>query len=481
MKEAEEKLKNMMERDEGALKWAEMHTSEFALEKTALVGFTRSKEKKPKPIHIGGTLVKPVKSHRFLGVIFDEELRWGEQRAGVLKVGATWVNHLRRISRTRHGLKPEAARQLHQAAFLPKVTYAADVWWEHVRRNESDTRDLGASGFTRRLQSIQRISALNITGALRTSPTDALDAHAGILPVKLELQRACHRAAVRLASVPRGHPLRQLVDKEGTHLPAEHRSPLQMLFSTTEVNVADYAPRARNDDLQKNLMKLRVSIAETREEAIEFEKTTTADVKIYTDGSMKDGGVGAAAVLVRHGAEDRILKVYLGSDEEHEVYEAEIVGLQLGLRLLETERWPMEDAAIFMDNQAVLRTLMAGKTKQLLNMFADLSSILHRVTRKHDGVRIEARWIPGHEGVGGNEKADEAARAAGQGGRSEREALPEHLRERVPTNPTAAKRVFRETLLQRWKQEVDVTRKEKLQNLDPSYPSLRYLGQSPNI
>ncbi|QRW04674.1 Reverse transcriptase from transposon X-element protein [Ceratobasidium sp. AG-Ba] len=474
MEEAEEKLRDMMERKGGALEWAKTHTSEFALEKTALVGFTKSREKKAKPLLLGGVPVKPVKSHRFLGVIFDEELRWREQRAGVLKTGSTWVNLLRRISRTRHGLKPEAARRLHQAVFLPKVTYAADVWWEHVRRNETDTRDLGASGFTKRLQSIQRISALNITGALRTSPTDALDAHAGILPIKLELQRACHRAAVRLASIPNSHPLRRLVDREGKRLPAEHRSPLQILFATTEVNIAEYAPRTRSDDLQKNLTKLQVTIAGSREESIEFERTTTADIKIFTDGSMKDGGVGAAAVLVREGAEDRTLKVYLGSDEEHEVYEAEIVGLQLGLRLLETERWPMEDAIIFMDNQAVLRTLLAGKTKQLSNMFADLSSILHRVTRKHGQVQIETRWIPGHEGVDGNEKADEAARDAGQGGRSLREALPEHLRVRVPTNPAAAKRIFRETLLHRWRQEVDETRKEKLQNLDPSYPSLRF-------
>ncbi|QRV81841.1 RNA-directed DNA polymerase from mobile element jockey [Ceratobasidium sp. AG-Ba] len=466
MDEAGEKLKDMMEREGGALRWAEAHTSEFALEKTALVGFTRSKERKLRPVRIGGVLIEPVKSHRFLGVVFDEELRWNEQRAGVLKTGSTWVNLLRRVSRMRHGLKPEAARRLHQAVFLPKVTYAADVWWEHVRRNESNTRDLGASGFTKKLQSIQRISALNITGALRTSPTDALDAHAGILPIKLELQRACHRAAIRLATIPTSHPLRQVVDREGKHLPAEH---------------SEYAPKARSDDIEKTLTKLKVTIAKTREEAIEFEKTTTADIKIFTDGSMKDGGVGAAAVLIREGAEDRTLKAYLGSDEEHEVYEAEIVGLQLGLHLLETESWPMEDVAIFMDNQAVLRTLMAGKTKQLSNMFADLNSILRRVFRKHGQLQIEARWIPGHEGVDGNEKADEAAREAGQGGRSASEALPENLRKRIPTNPTAAKRVFRETLLWRWKQEVDDTRKEKLQNLDPSYPSLRFFEAAKSL
>ncbi|QRV94385.1 Reverse transcriptase from transposon X-element protein [Ceratobasidium sp. AG-Ba] len=45
----------------------------------------------------------------------------------------------------------------------------------------------------------------------------------------------------------------------------------------------------------------------------------------------------------------------------------------------------------------------------------------------------------------------------------------------MPTNPTAAKRMVRKRLLQRWKEEVkDTTWKERLQNLDPSYPSLKF-------
>jgi hypothetical protein len=46
MERAMEKVKEMMEREGGVLDWAKLHTSEFVLKKTALVGFTRRKEQK---------------------------------------------------------------------------------------------------------------------------------------------------------------------------------------------------------------------------------------------------------------------------------------------------------------------------------------------------------------------------------------------------------------------------------------------------
>lgn len=157
MENATRILKDMMEREGGALEWAKAHTSDFALEKTALVGFTRRPEQRPEVMDIGGQRVAPVGAHRFLGVIFDAELRWREQRAKVLKTGTSWAHLLRRVNRTHHGFSPEVAYRLHQSVFLPKVTYAADIWWEPIERKAGDSRNMGAVSFTKRLQSIQRI------------------------------------------------------------------------------------------------------------------------------------------------------------------------------------------------------------------------------------------------------------------------------------------------------------------------------------
>jgi hypothetical protein len=46
-----------------------------------------------------------------------------------------------------------------------------------------------------------------ITGALRSTPTDALDAMANLLPFHLMVNKAIHGETVRLASLPDTHPL----------------------------------------------------------------------------------------------------------------------------------------------------------------------------------------------------------------------------------------------------------------------------------
>jgi ribonuclease HI len=128
-----------------------------------------------------------------------------------------------------------------------------------------------------------------------------------------------------------------------------------------------------------------VRVARDREQARREECEMEVDARVYTDGSMKDGWVGAAAVLVRRGEHDKVLKVQLGRDTEHEVYEAELVGLQLALHLIQGTEW-INKVAVYTDNQAVLKALQTGKTDHLQNMFADLDSLLGQVLRVHPGL-----------------------------------------------------------------------------------------------
>jgi len=65
-------------------------------------------------------------------------------------------------------------------------------------------------------------------------------------------------------------------------------------------------------------------------------------------------------------------------------------------------------------------------------------------------VRIE--WIAGHEGVEGNEWADEEAKAAAEGeaNTSEEDELPEILREGLTDSISARKQAHRESMKTRW-------------------------------
>ncbi|KAF8994477.1 hypothetical protein BDQ17DRAFT_1527545 [Cyathus striatus] len=62
-----------------------------------------------------------------------------------------------------------------------------------------------------KLRSLQRQAALLITGGLRSTPNDALDTLAGLLPFHLLLAQCQHRALLRYCTLPATNPIYNIV------------------------------------------------------------------------------------------------------------------------------------------------------------------------------------------------------------------------------------------------------------------------------
>ncbi|KAF4215600.1 hypothetical protein CNMCM6457_005783 [Aspergillus fumigatiaffinis] len=113
---------------------------------------------------------------------------------------------------------------------------------------------------------------------------------------------------------------------------------------------------------------------------------------------------------------------YLGTDLEHTVPVAEVAGLVLALRLLKRDLVPRDvqrapppsrgsrkRAEIYSDNQGTLRTLLdpkQGSGQYLVRELVDLLDWLDPV------LDISFHWLAAHEGVAGNELADQKAKEA---------------------------------------------------------------------
>jgi hypothetical protein len=150
--------------------------------------------------------------------LFDQELCWHEQTCNTIEKTTKWIMLFKRLARSTVGLSAKMMRQLYTAVAIPKMTYAADVWYTPVHASEGLKRRHGSVGVTKALTKIQRVAALAVTGALRTTPTDYIEAHSNILPIELLLKQICFRAFARLASLPDAHPLAQVVRRSAKRM-----------------------------------------------------------------------------------------------------------------------------------------------------------------------------------------------------------------------------------------------------------------------
>jgi len=145
--------------------------------------------------------------HKFVGVMMDQELQWRQHADYTLAKAALWTLAFWQLARPASGIKLRLMWQMYNMVAIPKITYAADMWYTPKHKKVGASKNSGLVGITNRLASVQRMATLAITGAMHTTATDMLDLHAGIWPMDLMLHRVCHRAALRVVSLPGSHPL----------------------------------------------------------------------------------------------------------------------------------------------------------------------------------------------------------------------------------------------------------------------------------
>ena len=176
-----------------------------------------------------------------------------------------------------------------------------------------------------------------ITGALRTSASDVMEAHANLLPIELTMDRVCHRAALCLAALPESHPLFKPMRQSTRRFLKRHRSPLHHRFHAFNVRPQDCETIMPPTCPPNEVSALQLQVADTREESREEDEGDKADMWVYSDGSGIEGRAGAAAVLFHDGQEIRSLRYQLGPLTHHTMYEAEVVGVLLAAELIHKE------------------------------------------------------------------------------------------------------------------------------------------------
>ena len=189
-------------------------------------------------------------------------------------------------------------RQLYRAVAIPKITYAADVWYTLIHRPTGAKRRLGSVGAANHLTRVQRQAAIAITGCFRTTATYYAEAHANLMPIDLVLRDLCLHAITQMVSLnDEHHPLTKVVRHSLKRPVKRHPSPIHTLAKLSGLHLGEVAPppQLSLETVKKTLF--RTDVAKSRELSMEAERNDEARIKIYSDRSSSEAGVGASAVM----------------------------------------------------------------------------------------------------------------------------------------------------------------------------------------
>jgi ribonuclease HI len=356
------------------LKWAHRWGLGVNPAKTKLVLFTR-KYKIPsfgKP-RLGGTELKLSDEAKYLGVILDKKLNWNTHIEERRKKAYNALYICRRFAGSSWGLAPRISHWLYTSVVRPILTYGCLVWWTALSKVTA----------RKRLTTVQRSACVGVSGALRTTPTEALECMLDLTPLDLYVKGQAAKSAVRLSASGQFNEAR-----EG------HATILKTGWGQLKLRENDYLT-----PIYCFNRRFELYIPE-RDEWQDRDIGVDDDIKVYTDGSKMECGTGSGIYSGSLGFNESIRLM-----NSCTVFQAEVVGILTAIKLIKDSNITGKNLCIYTDSQAAIKALGNNtiKSKTIAECFNALNDACNR-----NNIRI--CWIPGHENHEGNEKADELAR-----------------------------------------------------------------------
>ena len=364
------------------LKWCERNEVSIHPQKGETCLFTKRRDLK-------GLKVPKVKEEKlqvktevkYLGVILDSKLSWKSQllRCREKAISTLWL--CRRAVGKTWGLSPKMMLWVYKAVVIPRVTYAAVVWW---RRTELVTA-------RRELDKIQRLACLCITGALRTTPTAALQVFLDLPPLSLTVKAVAMATCFRLMSL---------------NLWCSKRFETGHRIIRSELLREIPGARFDSDLMPSNYFfskPFKVSFPERARWTEEAFPDPDAKL-VFTDGS-KIGEVCGAGVFF--GEKEGEISTPLGKWVT--VFQAELKAIETAARSEFVHDCPEQKIIFCSDSRAALGAVGSNKVN-IMSVYQCQGALNSLCT--HSGKSVELMWVPGHSGIHGNEESDRVAKSA---------------------------------------------------------------------
>ncbi|KAI5754342.1 hypothetical protein M8J77_007902 [Diaphorina citri] len=355
-------------------RWCRSNGLSINPNKMTIVPFTRKRRLNIRAPNIEGTVVELSNEVKYLGITLDHKLNWNKHLEKISKkaTAATWT--CRRLFGRTWGLKPHMIHWSYVAIIRPMVTYASMVWWPKTEEKTAQAV----------LQKIQRLACLNITGAMRTCPTAAMETMLDMLPLYLHIKKDAMLSALRLSTTKHFKP----GDLVG-HLSILKEIP----WDPMAITMSDAMPTKLNFDLP---FKVHIPDREIWDKG--GPEYLNQSLNWYTDASKLNGKTGVGV----YGPKCKARKA-LG--QHPTVYQGEVYAILFCAQLNLKKGLNKAHINIMSDSQAAVKALSSFTFESKLTW--ECLDTLKLLARNN---YVTLTWVPGHEGIDGNETADELAK-----------------------------------------------------------------------
>ena len=344
--------------------------------KTALVAFTRKRLKenmyKP-PVFYNKTLELNTEV-KYLGLTIDKKLTWNSHLHNNIVRGKRLFMSGRRTCGKTWGLKPTHAHWLYTQIIRPTITYGAAIWWPKTNQQQALTK----------LNSLQRLALLCITGAMSSTPTTAMEAFLSLTPLDLFIKGEARLGAYRLQASGNWRTGRNTGHSTIINLVTEPAGILLM----------------GSDQIQKQYSFKKPFQVNLNWKEWNAHTDTSKSIMWFTDGSKTTEGTGSGV----HGVRPRH-NICFPLGQFSTVFQAEVAAISWCLAENLRRRYQEKQIFILSDSQAALKALLSHViTSKLVWECLQLLNTLGNQNK------VTLVWVPGHKGIEGNEKADQLAR-----------------------------------------------------------------------